>query len=106
MAHGSCLQEIKPDKQPVGSYTSRKKFTTHQIEINKGDTIYILTDGYADQFGGKQGKKFKQKKLKDLLEEIKNDELHIQEEKLKTAILSWKGNLEQNDDITIIGIRV
>jgi len=104
--HNLQLTEIKPDKQPVGSYTSRKKFTTHSIELQKGDTVYIFTDGFADQFGGVQGKKFKQKKLKELLLEISGEELNLQEQKLKEAILSWKGDLEQNDDITILGIRM
>jgi len=56
---GKYLVEIKADKQPVGKYLETKPFTTHSIELQSGDIIYIFSDGYADQFGGEKGKKFK-----------------------------------------------
>lgn len=104
--HVFCLKEIKPDKQPIGRYDNRKPFTTHEIQLNKGDTIYVFTDGFADQFGGEQGKKLKQKKLREWITAFGSLPMNEQKEKLKEAILAWKGNLEQNDDITIIGFRL
>jgi hypothetical protein len=70
------------------------------------DCIYLFTDGYADQFGGSKGKKFMYKQLKELL--LANSYLSMSEQKnvLKDTISRWKGNLEQVDDILVIGIRI
>jgi serine phosphatase RsbU (regulator of sigma subunit) len=83
-----------------------KPFTNHTIELQKGDCIYLFTDGYADQFGGEKGKKFKYSNLKEML--LKNHQLPMseQKEKLDQTIENWKGNLEQVDDILIIGIQI
>lgn len=99
------IHEIKADKQPIGKSDHRKAFTTHELTIEK-DTLYILmTDGYADQFGGSAGKKFKYKQLSDML--IESHKLPMKEIKksLTERFLTWKNNLEQVDDVCIIGIR-
>lgn len=99
--------EFKPDKMPVGkSPKENEPYTLQTIQLQKGDTIYIFTDGYADQFGGEKGKKFKYKQLQDLL--LKNCSKSMEEQKqlLSTTIEKWMGNLEQVDDILVIGIKI
>jgi serine phosphatase RsbU (regulator of sigma subunit) len=101
------LIEIKPDKMPVGKSDKQdQSFTTHTIELQKGDTIYTLTDGFPDQFGGPNGKKFMSKKLKELL--LANVHLPITQQKklLDSTFKKWVGDLEQVDDVTVIGIKV
>lgn len=98
--------EIKADKQPIGKAENPKPFTTHQLDYISGTTFYLFTDGFADQFGGEKGKKFKYKQLMDLLTSIKNEPLALQKQILDDAFLKWKGDLEQVDDVTIIGVRI
>jgi serine phosphatase RsbU (regulator of sigma subunit) len=100
------IEEIKADKQPVGFFAGRKPFTTHHIDLQKGDTIYLFTDGLADQFGGASGKKFKYAQFKELLISIQNLSLAEQKRRIENSFESWKGDLEQVDDVCIIGIRV
>jgi serine phosphatase RsbU (regulator of sigma subunit) len=102
--NSKILEEIKADKQPVGKFSERKNFTSHDIVLEKGDRLYLFTDGYADQFGGEKGKKFKYKQLEDLL--ISSAHLSLLEQKnlLDKAFTKWKGNLEQVDDVCLIGI--
>jgi len=97
--------EYKPDKQPCGFHHEPKPFTKHEIKLQPGDTIYTFSDGYADQFGGEKGKKFKYKKLEELLVRSNND-FKAQKKLLDTTFDAWKGNLEQVDDILLIGIRI
>lgn len=98
--------EIKADKQPIGKTDQPKPFTTHIVKLEKGDMIYLMTDGYPDQFGGPSGKKFKHKQLKDILFANSEKEAVYQEKILAREFDSWKGNLEQIDDVTLIGIRI
>jgi len=101
------LIEIKPDKMPVGKSDKQdQSFTTHTVELQKGDTIYTLTDGFPDQFGGDKGKKFMSKKLKELLVENVHLPIAQQKELLDSTFKNWAGNLEQVDDVTVIGIKV
>ncbi len=101
------LIEIKGDRFPVGKHDmDNTEFTLHTIDMEKGDIIYTLTDGFADQFGGPNGKKFKHKLLQELLLSIKQDSMEVQKQKLLEAFDNWKGNVEQIDDVCIIGIKV
>ncbi|MBI3232517.1 MAG: SpoIIE family protein phosphatase, partial [Bacteroidetes bacterium] len=100
------LKEITADKQPIGKTDHRKPFTTHDIECKTDTTFYLFTDGYADQFGGPKGKKFKYKPFLQLLSEICNKEPIEQKTALKTVFDNWKGDLEQVDDVCIIGIKI
>lgn len=100
------LNEIKGDKQPIGKNDNPKPFTSHTVQLQKQDTIYIFTDGYPDQFGGEKNKKFKYKPLKNLLVEIHQKPLEIQKGILQQHFTSWKGNTEQTDDVLIIGVQV
>jgi serine phosphatase RsbU (regulator of sigma subunit) len=99
------MEEIKADKQPIGSYEFAKPFTNHEVKLAEGDVIYFFSDGYVDQFGGPRGKKFKYKTLKKLLAEIHEKSMEEQLEILETQFDDWKGNLEQLDDVCIIGIK-
>lgn len=100
------LKEITANKQPVGKSEKRTSFTTHVLNLAKGTLVYLFTDGYADQFGGPKGKKFKYKQLADLI--FKNKDLAMNEQRsvLDSAFTDWKGNIEQVDDVCIIGIKL
>ncbi len=97
--------EIKADKQPVGKYDSAFPFSTHDIDVTSGTTIYLFTDGYADQFGGEKGKKFRYKQLQELLAANQGNSMSEQRNILHVKMNAWKGDLEQIDDICIAGIR-
>jgi len=102
------LQEIKANKFPVGAFIEDniQKFTTQKLEVRTGDTIYLFTDGYPDQFGGPKGKKFKYKPFIDLLLQINNIPLNQRTTILNKTFIDWKGNLEQVDDVCILGIKI
>ncbi len=100
------LTEIKADKQPIGRYDHKQPFTNHSITLKTGDCVYIFTDGFADQFGGPKGKKFKYSQFKQLLLDNHQLPMDKQKELLNNTIEDWKGELEQVDDICVIGIRV
>jgi serine phosphatase RsbU (regulator of sigma subunit) len=101
------LKEIKADKQPIGKTDNPKPFTTHSLSfLSPGSSIFLFTDGYADQFGGPKGKKFKYSTLSNLLLEIHTENPQNQFIRLTEEFELWKGNLEQVDDVCIIGIRL
>ena len=101
------LSQVTPDKKPIGKYKEEvSAFTQKTISIEKGEMIYLFSDGYADQFGGPKGKKFKYKQMQELLTSIANLPLNEQKQTLDSTIESWRGSLDQVDDILVIGIRV
>lgn len=101
------ILELAPDKMPVGKHDrDYVSFTQHNFDLQKGDVVYALTDGMPDQFGGPKGKKFMYKQLKELLISIAPLPMQEQQETLKTVLNNWKGNLEQVDDVCLIGVRV
>lgn len=100
------IEEIKADKQPVGQYDLAHSFTGHQLNLKSGDTFYIFSDGYTDQFGGEKGKKFKTSNLKKLLLSIQCENMDRQNEIIDDTFEKWKGSLEQLDDVCMIGIRI
>ncbi|HTL82973.1 MAG TPA: tetratricopeptide repeat protein [Bacteroidia bacterium] len=101
------MEEIKGDKQPIGFYSGEARpFLTHRINVNKGDALYIFTDGYADQFGGAQGKKFRYKPLQELFINIGAEPMQTQENILSDTFEKWKGTLDQVDDVLVIGVRI
>ena len=103
------LIEIKADRRSIGGNDSDeilKLFTNHQIDLQEGDAFYIFSDGFADQFGGEHGKKFRYKNFKNLLLDIQGNSMTTQRQLLDETIENWKGDLEQLDDIIVIGVQV
>jgi tetratricopeptide (TPR) repeat protein len=103
---GGELKEIAADKQPIGKTDNPKPFATHAGVGKAGTLLYLFTDGYADQFGGPKGKKFKYKQLSNKLLAISGQSMKEQKHILEETLQSWKGSLEQVDDVLVIGIRV
>ena len=106
--HPVYLQEIKGDSHPIGAYVgdSLKPFTDHTIQLREGDMVYVFSDGYADQFGGPDGKKYKYKTFKKFLLAISQLPAEEQKRLLVEEYDSWKGGYEQIDDVLVIGIRI
>ncbi len=100
------LQEIKPDKQPIGKYDYEKPFTVHSITLNQNDILYLITDGYADQFGGEHNKKFSAKSLRALLLSLATQSMEAQKDNLLQTFLTYRNTATQTDDVTVIGVRV
>lgn len=102
----SELIEWKPQKEPIGLYDRLTNFQTHEMILSPDTSLYLFTDGFADQFGGQNGKKFKYKNFKDELIRINPLPMEEQFEHLNDLIENWRGKLEQIDDICVIGIRL
>ncbi|MDQ3046998.1 MAG: tetratricopeptide repeat protein [Bacteroidota bacterium] len=106
IARENEMIEYKSNKQSIGSHENHQPFTSHEFDAKKGDTIYLYTDGYADQFGGEKGKKFKYKQLQQKLISIHALSMEEQKVVIQNNFNEWKGNLEQVDDVCIIGLKV
>lgn len=100
------IEEIRPDKEPIGFSRIMTDYTNHCVDINKGDTFYLFSDGYADQFGGPKGKKFKAKAFKSMVLAIQDKSMEEQKVFITSSFDQWKGVLEQIDDVCVIGMRV
>lgn len=101
------MLEFKPDKMPVGRYRDElSSFSLQQVDLKKGDIVYCFTDGFADQFGGEKGKKFKYKPFQQFL--VSNAHLSMEDQKkeLDKTFENWKGNLEQVDDVLVVGVKI
>jgi len=100
------LMETKPNKQPIGQFDNPLPYMSHTFDLKKGDSFYIFSDGYVDQFGGEKGKKFRAKAFKELLLSIQNKKMDEQKNLLNKSFENWKGSLEQIDDVCVIGVRI
>ena len=100
------MQILSPDKQPVGRSVEPKPFTTQTLQLATESMVYLFTDGYADQFGGEKGKKFKKKQLLEFLQRLSGKENQVQQVHLEKMFDEWKGELDQVDDLLVIGIRI
>lgn len=104
------VSEVRPTKMPIGSLPTagyvETEYVNNVIDANDGDTFYIFTDGYADQFGGEKSKKFTTGKLKQLFVSMKDENMKQQKETLQDVHLAWKHHNEQVDDILVIGFQV
>lgn len=98
--------EYKADKQPIGKFAHAKVFTKHEIDLQQDDEIYIFTDGFQDQFGGERQKKYKISRLRELILALNFATMEEKKSRIDLAFESWKGDLEQVDDICIIGVRI
>ena len=98
---------LEADRMPIGKHDKDSiPFTQHEFDLRLGDMVYTLTDGFPDQFGGPKGKKFMYKQLENLLISISHESMEIQKQKLEDVFKNWKGDLEQVDDVCMIGVRV
>lgn len=100
------ILEFKADKQPVGDFERAFPFTNHTIQLEKGDCVYIFSDGYVDQFGGPKGKKLKSRPFRDLLVKISHLSMDEQLHALNSHFDEWKGELEQLDDVCVFGVKI
>jgi tetratricopeptide (TPR) repeat protein len=100
------MKELPADKQPIGKTDQPLPFNTRTLNLQKGDSFYLFTDGYADQFGGPKGKKFMYRQLQEKLLSVTSLTMERQKNTLVETLETWKGNLEQVDDILMIGIRI
>lgn len=99
------LKIFEPDKQPVGIYELIKPFTNHEIALKHGDAVFLASDGYEDQFGGPKNKKFMNKRLREILSMHHNSKLAQKFKYLNDEFENWKGDNEQTDDVTILGLK-
>ena len=101
------IEEVKATKKAIGGFTEEDaKFESSRVDLHKGDTFYIFSDGYADQFGGDDGKKLTTKRFRELVLSLQNKSMQEQEQELGVFIEAWKRDKEQLDDILVIGVRV
>ncbi len=101
------LSQIKADKMPVGySFYKGGEFKNHKLTLQKDDTFYLFTDGYADQFGGAKNKKYTYRRFREKLLNIQDAEMNAQKLHLNESFKKWKGNIAQIDDVCIIGVRI
>jgi len=101
------IKQFKADILPIGEISEEENqfYVNNEIKIESGDIVYLFSDGYLDQFGGKNNKKIGSKRFKELLLEYKDLEMSVQKEKIENYFLEWKGEFEQIDDVTVMGIR-
>ena len=100
------LEEIKGDKMPIAIYERMEPFTNHEFKVEKGDCLYLFSDGYADQFGGPKNKKFGYKQFKEIILTNADKPMAEQNNIIEKSLNEWIDNVEQIDDITILGIKI
>jgi len=102
----SEVKIIKPDKEPVGNHKSQTSYTNHVFQLSKGDSLYLFSDGFMDQFGGEDGKKYKYSQFRKLLLSMSQKPMNLQGKELFEEFTKWKNDLEQLDDVCILGIKI
>ena len=101
------INHIKANYQPVAiSAGAKKPFTNHEINVKKGDMLFIYSDGFADQFGGPKGKKYMSRKFRDYLASISSFSAEEQSQKLEKEFYRWKGTQDQIDDVCVMGVKI
>lgn len=102
------LTELKGDRFPVGTFIGEqiREFTNREVQLKKGDMIYLFSDGYSDQFGGSEGKKLKVRRFRELLKSIHHLPVKEQYDKLYKHLRNWMREYEQVDDIVVMGVRI
>jgi len=104
--YDSTVIEIKGDRQPIAIYSYEKDFTSYTFQLLAGDCLYSSSDGYPDQFGGEKGKKLKARNFKNLLLSCKDKPMKDQEVFMQNSFDEWKGDIEQIDDVILMGLRI
>ena len=102
----SIFYEIKLNKMKIGGGSNAKRYLSHSVQLQKNDTIYLFSDGYADQFGGEKGKKFMYKPFKRMLLSLQSKSMKEQEVQLDETFHQGRGNFSQLDDVCVMGVRV
>ena len=100
------LVELKGDKQPIGIHWEETGFRNQVIGLKENDSVYVFSDGYVDQFGGSHRKKFKTQKFKELLLSVQPESMEKQKQIIEKTFEVWRGDMEQIDDICVVGVRV
>ena len=100
------VEVISPNKQPIGYVENPEPFTPHEIQLNKGDSVYVFSDGFQDQFGGEKGKKYMRGKMRKFVVSLSNEKMNHQLKSFAKEFDQWKGNFDQVDDICVIGVEV
>ena len=100
------IQELKPDRQAIGMVENPKPFTEHKLKLSVGESVYLFSDGYPDQFGGPKGKKYLKGKMKKYVLSIQNQSMQEQLASFENEFNSWKGSQDQIDDVCVMGLRV
>jgi len=101
------ITEYRGSRYPIGFYHNVvKQFEQISIPVKPGDAVYLFSDGYADQFGGEEGKKFHKKNFKELLLSINDMELEVQRSFLEYSSLNWRQKEPQTDDILVLGFKI
>jgi serine phosphatase RsbU (regulator of sigma subunit) len=101
------LTELKGDKMPIGKFVKEETvFASQTVQLQKGDCLYLCTDGLPDQFGGPSAKKFKYRQLEELLVKVSTLSPQEQKEKIDREFINWKGRQEQVDDVSLVGLKV
>jgi hypothetical protein len=102
----NALFEIRADRQPIGSYANTSSFTNNVLDVSPSDSLYVFSDGFADQFGGLNGKKYMGKQLKTLLLSIHQLSIEERYNRIEMTFTLWKGSFEQVDDVLIFGVQI
>lgn len=103
---GEEVLAFSPNKQPIGQFENAKAFDTQEIQLEVNDLLILFSDGYADQFGGPKGKKYKYSPFKEFIYERRNLDISELKEQLRTEFLNWKSETEQTDDVCVMGVRI
>jgi len=102
----SMLYELKGDKQPIGIHWKETRFSNQLVKLQPGDAVYVFSDGFVDQYGGVHRKKFKTRKFKELLLSVQAESMERQKQVLEETFQNWRGDIEQIDDVCVVGVRV
>ena len=100
------VEELIPDRQPVGKVQNPIKYNQHEIQLEEGDCVYLFSDGYQDQFGGEKGRKYMRGNLKKFILSIQDQDMQTQLASFKKDFNKWKGDREQIDDVCVMGVRI
>ncbi len=105
IVRGTEFIELKSVKNPIGFYPAERPFKTERINLVENDTVYLVSDGYIDQLGGENYRKFGSKQFKQLITDLSDLSLETQQIELQNRLETWKGEIEQTDDITILAVK-